>query len=300
MAGAVQYELKQMLDLELLKTLVCVVDEGSFTRAASRVHRTQSTVSQQVRKLEQSVGKTLLLRDRAGGNVSATEDGELMLTYARRLLAIAGEAEHVLSAPRTARVIRLGVPEDFDVSRLTVLLAEFAARHAQVRLETLSGMSTDLHAGLASGELELALVKREPGDGPCIAAWPERLVWVGGRQRNEKAAVVPLVLFPQGCVYRKRMIYALESAGQPWHIAYHSHSLAGVQAAVAAGLGISLLPTSARLETHVELAAADGFADVPPTELAIVGDARGLGAVGIDLLDALKRAIDGDLAPSAP
>src|SRR6478609_7776118 len=107
-----------MLDLELLKTLVCVVDEGSFTRAASRVHRTQSTVSQQVRKLEQSVGKTLLLRDRAGGNVSATEDGEVMLAYARRLLAIAGEAEHVLSAPRSARVIRLGVPEDFDVSRL--------------------------------------------------------------------------------------------------------------------------------------------------------------------------------------
>ena len=198
-----------MLDLELLKTLVCVVDEGSFTRAASRVHRTQSTVSQQVRKLEQSVGKTLLLRDRAGGNVSATEDGEVMLAYARRLLAIAGEAEHVLSAPRSARVIRLGVPEDFDVTRLTVLLAEFAARHAQVRLETLSGMSTDLLAGLAAGEFDLALVKRDPGEGPCLAAWPERLVWVGGQARNQAAAVVPLVLFPQGCVYRKRMIYAL-------------------------------------------------------------------------------------------
>lgn len=284
-----------MLDLELLKTLVGVVDEGSFTRAASRVQRTQSTVSQQVRKLEQSVGKMLLLRDRAGGNVSATEDGELMLAYARRLLAIAGEAEHVLSAPRTARVIRLGVPEDFDVSRLTVLLAEFAAHHAEVRLETSSGMSTDLRAGLAAGELDLALVKREPGDGPCLAAWPERLVWVGGHARNRGEEVVPLVLFPQGCVYRKRMIYALESAGRPWHIAYHSHSLAGVQAAVAAGLGVSLLPISACLDTHVELAAADGFADVPPTELAIVGDPRGLGSSGQALLSALKQAIGGDM-----
>ncbi len=283
-----------MLDLELLKTLVCVVDEGSFTRAASRVHRTQSTVSQQVRKLEQSVGKTLLLRDRAGGNVSATEDGAVMLTYARRLLAIAGEAEHVLSEPRTARVIRLGVPEDFDVSRLTVLLAEFAARHAHVRLETLSGMSTDLRAGMAAGELNLALVKRDPGEGPCLAAWPERLVWVGGQARNQAAAVVPLVLFPQGCVYRKRVIYALESAGRPWHVAYHSHSLAGVQAAVAAGLGVSLLPASARLDTHVELGIEDGFADVPPTELAIVGDARALGSVGQDLLGALNQAIGGE------
>ena len=283
-----------MLDLELLKTLVCVVDEGSFTRAANRVHRTQSTVSQQVRRLEQSVGKTLLLRDRAGGNVSATEDGELMLAYARRLLAIAGEAEHLLAAPRAGRGIRLGVPEDFDVSRLTVLLAEFAARHAEVRLETVSGMSTDLRAGLASGGLDLALVKREPGDGPCLAAWPERLVWVGGQRRKERVGVVPLVLFPQGCVYRKRMIYALESAGRPWHIAYLSHSLAGVQAAVAAGLGVSLLPASARLDTHVELVTADGFPDVPPTELAIVGDPRSVGAHEQDLLDALRQAVSGD------
>ncbi|MFD4838853.1 LysR substrate-binding domain-containing protein [Achromobacter sp. NPDC058515] len=288
-----------MLDLELLKTLVCVVDEGSFTRAANRVHRTQSTVSQQVRKLEQSVGKTLLLRDRAGGNVSATEDGELMLVYARRLLAIAGEAEHVLLAPRAARVLRLGVPEDFDVSRLTVLLAGFAARHPDARLETISGMSAGLRDGLASGELDLALVKREPGDGPCLAAWPERLIWVGDRQRARDAAVVPLVLFPQGCIYRKRMIYALESAGRPWHIAYHSHSLAGVQAAVAAGLGVSLLPAFARLDSHGLLDAEDGFAAVPSTELAIVGDQRALSPVEQDLVAALKQAIGdatGDLA----
>lgn len=283
-----------MLDLELLKTLVCVVEEGSFTLAANRVHRTQSTVSQQVRKLEQSVGKTLLLRDRAGGNVSATEDGELMLLYARRLLAIAGEAEQLLAAPRTARVLRLGVPEDFDVSRLTALLAGFAASHADVRLETQSGMSTGLRARLASGELDLALIKREPGDGPCLAAWPERLVWVGGRERAREAAVVPLVLFPQGCIYRKRMIYALESAGRPWHIAYHSHSLAGVQAAVAAGLGVSLLPAFARLDTHALLGVEEGFAPAPPTELAIVADQRILSAVERDLVEALKLAIGDD------
>ncbi|MGY6271463.1 LysR substrate-binding domain-containing protein [Achromobacter denitrificans] len=283
-----------MLDLELLRTLVCVVDEGSFTRAASRVHRTQSTVSQQVRKLEQGIGKTLLLRDRAGGNVSATEDGELMVAYARRLLAIAGEAEHVLSAPRKACVLRLGIPEDFDVSRLTVLLAGFSASHADVRLETSSGMSMDLRAGLASGELDLALVKREPGDGPCLAAWPEQLAWVGGRQRVSAAAAVPLVLFPQGCIYRKRAIYALESAGRPWHVAYHSHSLAGVQAAVAAGLGVSLLPAFARLDAHELLDEGAGFAPAPPTELAIVGPQRPLNTAERHLVDALKHAIGHD------
>ena len=284
-----------MLDLELLKTLVCVVDEGSFTRAAGRVHRTQSTVSQQVRKLEQTVGKTLLLRDRAGNQVQATEEGELMLAYARKLLAMADEAELVLSAPRRVQVIRLGIPEDFDVARLTTLLAGFAASHPDIRLETGSGMSTDLKAGLAAGELDLALIKREPGDGPCLASWPERLAWVGDRALLKGSEPVPLVLFPQGCIYRKRMIYALESAGRPWRAAYHSQSLAGVQAAVSAGLGISLLPAFACLPGHGLLGQAQGLAPAPATELAIVGDARGAAREAVaSLVAVLKRAVGED------
>ncbi|MGV2897216.1 LysR substrate-binding domain-containing protein [Achromobacter sp. AGC78] len=283
-----------MLDLELLKTLVCVADEGSFTRAASRVHRTQSTVSQQVRKLEQTVGKTLLLRDRAGSNVVATEDGELMLAYARRLLAMADEAELALTAPRATRVLRLGVPEDFDVVRLTVLLAGFAASHPEVRLETASGMSAELRERLASGDLDVALIKREPGDGPCLAAWPERLVWVGSKDRLKGLAAVPLVMFPHGCIYRKRMIYALESAGLSWHAAYHSHSLAGVQAAVAAGLGVSLLPAFAKLTSHEVLGAEDGYAAVPPTELAIVSNQRAPGDLERQLVAAVTQAVEAD------
>ena len=283
-----------MLDLELLKTLVCVADEGSFTRAASRVHRTQSTVSQQVRKLEQTVGKTLLLRDRAGSNVVATEDGELMLAYARRLLAMADEAELALTAPRAARVLRLGVPEDFDVVRLTVLLAGFAASHPEVRLETASGMSAELRERLASGDLDVALIKREPGDGPCLAAWPERLVWVGSKSHLKDAKAVPLVMFPHGCIYRKRMIYALESAGRSWHAAYHSHSLAGVQAAVAAGLGVSLLPAFAKLASHDVLGAEDGYAAVPPTELAIVSNQRAPGDLERQLVAAVTQAVEAD------
>ena len=183
-----------MLDLELLRTLVCVVDEGSFTRAASRVHRTQSTVSQQVRKLEQAVGKTLLLRDRTGSNVSATEDGELMLAYARRLLAIADEAQQVLSAPRSARVLRLGVPEDFDVARLTVLLAKFSARHPDLRLETVSGMSAGLREP-GGGRAGSGAGQARTGRWSCLAAWPEALVWVGEPRIVREAASVPLVLF---------------------------------------------------------------------------------------------------------
>ena len=107
-----------MLDLELLNTLVCVVDEGSFTRAGERVHRTQSTVSQQVRRLEELVGQTLLLRDRTGNQVRLTEHGEVLAQYARRLLALSQEAQEALASDVELVPLRIGVPEDFDVRRM--------------------------------------------------------------------------------------------------------------------------------------------------------------------------------------
>ena len=176
--------------------------------------------------MEQAVGKTLLLRDRTGSNVSATEDGELMLAYARRLLAIADEAQQVLSAPRSARVLRLGVPEDFDVARLTVLLAKFSARHPDLRLETVSGMSAG-YAMPGGGRAGSGAGQARTGRWSLPGSMAGSLGMVGEPRIVREAASVPLVLFPQGCIYRKRMIYALESAGRAWHAAYHSHSLPG-------------------------------------------------------------------------
>jgi DNA-binding transcriptional LysR family regulator len=154
-----------MLDLELLKTFVCVADEGSFTRAAERVHRTQSTVSQQVRKLEELVGHALLLRDRTGQNISVTEHGEMLIHYARRLLALSSEAVEALASDLDLEILRIGVPEDFDARRMAVILAGFNRARPEARLETVSGMSTDLKQKLAVGTLDIALVKREPDCG---------------------------------------------------------------------------------------------------------------------------------------
>src|SRR5271169_4839141 len=100
-----------MLDLDLLRSFVSVVDVGGFTRAGERVHRTQSTVSQQIRRLEEGFGHPLLHRD--GKRISPTEEGERLLSYARRLLALAEEAQDVVSRPTGDGVIRLGLPEDF-------------------------------------------------------------------------------------------------------------------------------------------------------------------------------------------
>src|SRR6201981_88186 len=112
-----------MLDLELLRSFVSVVDAGGFTRAGERVHRTQSTVSQQIRRLEEDLGQLLL--DRSGKDVTPTEAGERLLSYARRLLSLAEEARDVVAQPSKEGAVRLGIPEDFAAYRLGKQLRSF-------------------------------------------------------------------------------------------------------------------------------------------------------------------------------
>src|SRR6202021_1161436 len=112
-----------MLELELLRSFVWVVESGGFTRAGERVHRTQSTVSQQIRRLEEDVGQPLL--NRTAKDVTPTEAGERLLSYARRLLSLAEEARDVVTRPGHEGAVRLGVPEDFAAYRLAKILGAF-------------------------------------------------------------------------------------------------------------------------------------------------------------------------------
>ena len=159
-----------MLDLELLRSFVSVVDSGGFTRAGERVHRTQSTVSQQIKRLEDDVGQPLLNRN--GKDVTPTEAGERLLSYARRLLALAEEARDVMARPESEGAVRLGVPEDFAAYRLAKLLAAFSRSHPGLRLDVRADQSANLKRELERGELDLALFKRAAGEKGGIAMWP--------------------------------------------------------------------------------------------------------------------------------
>lgn len=259
-----------MLDLELLRSFVAVVDAGGFTRAGERVHRTQSTVSQQIKRLEDDLGQQLL--DRSGKDVTPTDAGERLLSYARRLLSLAEEARDVLGRPSSEGAVRLGINEDFAAYRLTKLLASFARARPGLRLDVRADQSIYLRRDLERGELDLALLKRAAGGKDGIGVWPERVHWVDSRSHpcNAKADSVPLIFFPTGCLYRTRAIHAIEAAGRRWHMAYTSSSLAGIQAAVAAGLGLSILPEIAIQADHRTLSARDGFAPIDKTEVALV------------------------------
>jgi DNA-binding transcriptional LysR family regulator len=260
----------KMLDLELLKSFVSVVDAGGFTRAGERVHRTQSTVSQQIKRLEEDVGQLLLIRN--GKDVTPTEAGERLLSYARRLLSLADEARDVVAQPGHEGAVRLGIPEDFAAYRLAKLLASCSRKGAGLRLHVRADQSASLKRDLERGELDLALFKRAAGEKGGIAVWPERVHWVASKtqSRDLGEGSVPLVGFPTGCLYRAGAIHALESAGRAWHMAYTSSNLSGIQAAVAAGMGLSILSEMAIQPDHRVLTAREGFAPIDETEVALV------------------------------
>ena len=271
---------RPLLDPHLLQSFVAIVETGSFTRAGERMHLTQSTISQQMRRLEQQLGCPLL--DRSGRQVVTTAQGETLLGLARRilgLLAQAGDRVGEASLP-----LRLGVPEDFAAGAMTAVLAAFARQYPEVRLEVQSDLSHALWQAFEAGELDLALIKQGRGQGEPIARWREPLAWVDSRDwpAGERDPV-PLVVFPSEGLYRRQITDALDARGIPWRIAYVSASLASLQGAVSAGIGVSLLPTRLLQPDQVELT---HWPSVRPVELALH-----LGAGGSEPLARLCEAL---------
>ncbi len=258
-----------MMDIELLRSFVSVVDAGGFTRAGERVHRTQSTVSQQIKRLEDMLGRPLL--ERNGKQATLTEEGERLISYARRILALEQEARDVVARPVVDGVVRLGLTEDFAAYRLPELLYGFKRTRPTLRLDVRCGLSATLQRALDAGELDLALLKREAGLPGAVAAWPERLQWVTSRAHpiDLDQDPVPLAVAEQGCLYRNQLIHALDAAGRTWHVAYTSPNLHGIQAAVSAGLGVSILSDMGILPEH-RIIATHGFRPILKTELALI------------------------------
>jgi DNA-binding transcriptional LysR family regulator len=258
---------KPPIDLDLLRAVVMVVDCGSFTTAATRLHSTQSTVSQKVRRLEEMLGHQLL--ERGHREVHPTDAGEILLGHARHLLAVSDQLREAMSGDASITV-RLGVPEDFVSGKTIPALAAFNRKHPKVKLEITSGLSRDLLASFDRGELDLVLVKQRRSSREANACRPERVEWIDSAEHPcFEQDPIPLVTFPLRGLYRDDMINAIEALGRNWRISFTSSSLAGIQEAVASGLGISLLPPRAVTSAHRVLGPAQGFEPVTVFEIAI-------------------------------
>ena len=220
---------------------IAVAETGSFTKAAERVGRSQSAVSQQVAKLEHLLGKELLVR---GKTIELTREGQIFLRYARQIFALQREAIDRLREPELKGEVRFGLPEDFASVFLSDVLVEFGRIHPRVLLNIECDLTLNLFERFKRKEFDLVLVKMSrPEDFPNgHEVWSESLEWVGDPELAELDGPVPLVLSPEPCVYRARALHALTRAKRPWRLAFSSTSYAGTLAAVKAGLGITVLP----------------------------------------------------------
>ena len=267
---AQRYDRLVNLDLDLLRAMVAVADARSFTRAGERLGRSQSAVSLQISRLEAQIGARLLSRDPR--HVALTPAGEALLPRARRLLHLNDELVQELTETELDGEVRFGAPEDFATVHLPEILGRFAALHPKVRLNVTCDLTLNLMDQMSAGSLDLCLVKREPlGPDLGVRVWREPLVWVAAsREALEREDAIRLVVAPSPCVYRKRAITSLETAGRGWRVAYTSPSLAGQHAALRAGLGLSVLPREMVPKDLCVLSPKDGLPRLPEAEIALL------------------------------
>lgn len=227
------------LDIDLLRSLVALVDQGSLALAAQRVGRTQAALSLQMRKLEAQAGEEIF--SRASRKLVPTEAGEILLSYARRILALNDEAQHAIRRSTVSGEVRFGASQDFGESWLPPVLAQFRKANPSVGLEIRVDGGTRLVAAVDDGEIDLALALGlgERPNAICIGHLP--LVWIAHREFEwQRGEPLPLALFTTPCRFRTRGIAELDAAGIGWSIALTSPSLYGVWAAVNAGLGVTV------------------------------------------------------------
>jgi DNA-binding transcriptional LysR family regulator len=279
------------LDLELLRTLVAIADCGGFTRAAERLHRTQSAVSLQMQRLEQTVGVDLFRA--AGRQRLLTASGEILVGYARRLLATHDEALGALSSHRLEGSIRFGSAQAFTEHSLPTVLGRFARLHPDVRLEVRVDANQKLIDAVDAGQLDLALVIQRPGKGGEPLR-PLPLQWLIGDDAFLKQDAIPLALFEAPCPFREMALEALERERRPWRVAYTSPSLPGLLAAVRAGLGVTA-QTALSLGPGVHAMAPGELPTLPAVEIALHRHPRAEDAT-VEPLAQLVRGVVNELA----
>lgn len=271
------------LDPELLRAFVAVAEQRSFTRAADALHRTQSGVSMQIRRLEDGLGQPLFRRGRT--QVELSPAGESLLGYARRILALNAEATAHLSERAVEGVVRLGVMDDYGTVIVPPLLARFAAAHPRIHVEMETGLTSGM-VGRVGSAFDVVIAMHPAGATEGEFLRRDRAVWAAA-DRAALPSPLPVALYPMGCLFRRWAMAALDEAGIPWRLAFVSHSLGAVEAVAAEGLAVTVVKAGT---FPARLRRAEGLPTLPAAEIRM-HRAPGLSAAGALLADCLAEGI---------
>jgi len=257
-----------MLDTELIRSFVAICDTGSFTAAGSIVGRTQSAISMQVKRLEETLGCQLFRRN--PHRLSLTVKGELFLTHAQRILRAHQDAMTAFDRNAVTGVVTLGIPQDYAYRLLPRILAEFAELYPAATVDVLFDQSKDLIPRVQEGKLDLAFVTGGEGAGTGEVVHREPCVWVtGAHSTAHEHTPLPLVVAQEGCTYRRWAVEALIKRKREFRIGVISASVTGMQAAVRAGLAVSVLAQSSVIDGMRVLTRKEGFPPLPMLEVQL-------------------------------
>jgi DNA-binding transcriptional LysR family regulator len=262
-----------LLDLDQLRTFVAIADSGSFTRAADVVHKTQSAVSMQMKRLEERVGRPVFERD--GRATRLTDDGERLLGYARRIVRLQDECLATFAEVDLAGRIRLGLPDDYADRYLPEILARFSRSNPRVEVTVVCEPTPMLMDRVRDGDLDLAIITHVERHGFAEIVRVEQLLWVtSARHAVHEERPLPLALGRPTCNWRQSALESLETAGRAARILFVSWNSTAVGAAVVAGLAVSVLPESALRSGMRTLGPSDGFPALPSCKIGLVRGAR--------------------------
>ncbi len=230
-----------MFDTVLLRSLLAVADTGGFTRAAQRLHLTQSAISAHIRRLEREAGQKLL--ERTTRSVSLTPAGARLAGYARTILALHDDARASLGAGRrVSGTVYVGLSEEMVKAPIIDCMRRFSVAHPDAEVSLTVGLTGELLSLVHSGGLDIVLGSRCSDEERGEVLWSEPLVWARGPialGSDEVTTPVPLAVFSDQCPYRAAAIEALVRAGRQWRIVCQSPSVGGLMTAVSGGLGVT-------------------------------------------------------------
>ncbi|NJL71415.1 MAG: LysR family transcriptional regulator [Candidatus Competibacteraceae bacterium] len=264
------------ITLEQLRAFVLIAEAGGFLQAASLLSRSQSAVTQSLKRLEEILQCRLVER-RQGHVLGLTSDGERFLPAANEILARASEAVSAMRQPQISGRIAVGVPDDFKIVDLHGAVSRCSTLNPNLRIEVQSALSSAILQMFNDDMLDLAIVKCVETDHIVRKSKSTHLLrkeplhWVANECRSfGTMSELRLALFPEGCSYRRAALECVSSIGKPTYCAYTSASYENIRAAVTAGLAIGILPQSALSKDHVILDDKDGFPPLPDVHLVMI------------------------------
>ncbi len=260
------------LDIDMLRCFVEVARTGSFTQAGKNIGLTQSGVSVKIRRLEERLSGQMF--NRTSKSLSLTVEGEILLDYAGRILSAHDEAVSKLTKPEACGKLRIGLIDYFLPEILPALLSKFRKQYPNISLEVHTGFGINLIPQFEKKELDLVVSGKDSYKGDCRVLAKEPLVWVVGKDTDLPHFDAPmnLVVLPSPCMFRKLATDGLEKMNRKWEVLFTGTSISNIQAAVQAGMGLSILPQGALKEGVKKAPAHLKLPELPMYSIVLITD----------------------------